>query len=568
MNGPSGNLEQQLAELNQQYLRRLQQEIPQLQWLLLQFSQIDSPDWREQAATLVMRFHTLAGSAGTFGLPMVGQLAKRIELQIKSLLSQQQLPARGDHAQIQKFFVEMQQAAGQVPASSQTSTKQHRQDGADILVMLLCKDKNTAAPIAQTLRTFGYRLDSFSQLDLFVSAVRQNTPDVLIVDLDALTDVSTGFTELAAMQHPLEQPVPLFVLSAEDDFAHYLQAVRAGAMGYFNKPLNPAALESRLQRLLAVRQRDAFRVLIVDDDMLLAQHYALVLQKAGLRAEILTNPAEIFAGLRRFHPDVILLDVNMPECSGPELAQAIRLQDEWLGVPIIYLSSETDSDRQMASLIKAGDDFLTKPISDNALVVAIFARAQRARQLAEVMTKDSLTGLLQHAHIKERLGAELDRSRRLQLDVSVAMLDIDHFKKVNDQYGHLTGDQVISSLANLLRQQLRKTDLIGRYGGEEFLLVLPECQLDKAWQVINQLRESFRQIPFISNGQTFHCTFSAGVTSGADSELVDVVIEHADQALYQAKHAGRNQVVLYQSSGVAVASEDQQVTTSDSGKSR
>ena len=236
----------------------------------------------------------------------------------------------------------------------------------------------------------------------------------------------------------------------------------------------------------------------------------------------------------------------MPECSGPELAQTVRLQDEWLGVPIIYLSSETDSERQMASLIKAGDDFLTKPISDNALVVAIFARAQRARQLAEVMTKDSLTGLLQHAHIKERLGAELERAARLQQNVSVAMLDIDHFKKVNDVYGHLTGDQVISSLANLLRQQLRKTDLIGRYGGEEFLLVLPECQLDKACQVVNQLREAFARIPFVSNGQTFHCTLSAGVTSGSDSQQVDVVVEHADQALYQAKGAGRNQVILYQ----------------------
>ena len=274
--------------------------------------------------------------------------------------------------------------------------------------------------------------------------------------------------------------------------------MRAGVIGYFVKPLNPATLEARLQRLLSVRERDAFRVLIVDDDMLLAQHYALVLQNAGLRAEILTDPAEIFQGLRRFHPDVILLDVNMPECSGPELAQTVRLQDEWLGVPIIYLSSETDSERQMASLIKAGDDFLTKPISDNALVVAIFARAQRARQLAEVMTKDSLTGLLQHAHIKERLGAELERAARLQQNVSVAMLDIDHFKKVNDVYGHLTGDQVISSLANLLRQQLRKTDLIGRYGGEEFLLVLPECQLDKACQVVNQLREAFARIPFVS----------------------------------------------------------------------
>jgi diguanylate cyclase (GGDEF)-like protein len=214
-------------------------------------------------------------------------------------------------------------------------------------------------------------------------------------------------------------------------------------------------------------------------------------------------------------------------------------------VPIIYLSSETDSERQLEVLIKAGDDFLTKPISDSALIVAIFARAQRARQLAEVMTKDSLTGLLQHAHIKERLATELVRSARQQQQVSVVMLDIDSFKKVNDNYGHLTGDQVITSLANLLKQQLRKSDMIGRYGGEEFLLVLPDCPVEKALNIVDKMREAFARLPFTFDGNHFKCTFSAGIASGLGVEFPDQVIEQADQALYQAKSAGRNQVKVF-----------------------
>lgn len=546
MNGPAVTLDQQLAELNQQYLRRLQQDIPQLQWGLLQFAQADSTHWREQAAGLILRFHTLAGSAGTFGLAGVGDAAKRIELQLKQLLAQQVPPGRAEIAALQQDFIQMQQASGQLPQQAQAVNRQKNSDKAEVHIGLLSTDNASVPPVSQTLITFGYQVSVLSNLSELLLLCSQQSPDILIVDLDAVGDISSGFATLSQIPALQQGQLPLFIVSSVDDFSYYLQSVRGGALGYFVKPLNPAALEARLQRLLSVRQRDAFRVLIVDDDVLLAQHYALVLQNAGLRAEILTDPAEIFQGLKRFHPDVILLDVNMPDCSGPELAQAIRLQDEWLGVPIIYLSSETDSERQMASLIKAGDDFLTKPISDNSLVVAIFARAQRARQLAEVMTRDSLTGLLQHAHIKERLSTELERANRLQQNVSVVMLDIDHFKKVNDQYGHLTGDQVISSLANLLRQQLRKTDLIGRYGGEEFLLVLPECPLDKAYNVINQLRESFARIPFVVNQQTFHCTFSAGITAGTDSPMVDVVIEHADQALYQAKHNGRNQVLLYQ----------------------
>lgn len=543
MNGTPANLEQQLLILKQQYSQRLEHELLQLQALLAQFSTASAAEWQAQAAALVLRFHTLAGSAGTFGFTAVGVAAKNIEQQLKSLSAP---PGAELHAQLQQLFVSMQQGFSQPIAQQTDSPVLKQSDKQATRIVLLCNDPAISQPIGQTLKTFGHQIDRAADFSQLMTTASENAPDLIIVDLDVLDDRAAGLTALNQLQCPLAQPIPLFVLTSDEEFCHYLQAVRAGVVGYFVKPLNPAILEARLQRLLSVRERDPFRVLIVDDDQLLAQHYALVLQTAGLRAEIMTNPAQVFPSLRRFHPDVILLDVHMPECSGPELAQVIRLQDEWLGIPIIYLSSETDSERQMASLIKAGDDFLTKPISDNALVVAIFARAQRARQLAEVMTKDSLTGLLQHAHIKERLNTELERAARLKQHVSVAMLDIDHFKKVNDVYGHLTGDQVISSLANLLRQQLRKTDLIGRYGGEEFLLVLPDCQLDKATLVINQLREAFARIPFISDGQTFHCTFSAGIASGSASQAVDVVIDFADQALYQAKAAGRNQVSVYQ----------------------
>ena len=222
------------------------------------------------------------------------------------------------------------------------------------------------------------------------------------------------------------------------------------------------------------------------------------------------------------------------------------LQDEWLGVPIIYLSSETDSERQLEVLIKAGDDFLTKPISDNALIVAIFARAQRARQLSEVMTKDSLTGLLQHAHIKERLANELVRSMRQQQQVSVVMLDIDHFKRVNDEHGHAAGDNVIRALANLLRQRLRRIDSLGRYGGEEFLVVLPDCPAEQARRILDEIRQRFAEIQFSAQPHDLSCTFSCGIAQLAPQLDSKQLSQQADLALYVAKHGGRNQVAIHQ----------------------
>jgi len=541
-------LDAQLVELNLQYLRRLQHELPQLQQKVLTL--VTEPlvtesitNWREQMSELLLKFHTLAGSAGSFGLPKLGLAARQLELACKVWLSEQLPPSAAELQHVASVLQQLIQTELGLSLEPTVAARVAREVKSQAEIFLLEDDETAGNHVSQTLGSYGYQVHWYRDVAEINAALAQKLPDAFIVDIELLKSADAG---LSFIQHltPTLQKIPLFVISCHDDFAHYLQAVRVGVAGFFVKPINASALEARLQRVLSLREHEAFRVLIVDDDVLLAKHYALVLQNAGLRAEILTEPANIFIGLQQFRPDVILLDVHMPECSGPELAQLIRLQDEWLGVPIIYLSTETDSERQLAVLIKAGDDFLTKPIGDHALVVAVFARAQRARQLSEIMTKDSLTGLLQHAHIKERLAVEIERSQRHQQDLSVVMLDIDHFKKVNDSYGHLVGDQVITALANLLRQQLRKTDVIGRYGGEEFLIVLTECALPHALKVIEQIRLAFSRLPFVVNGEEFHCTFSAGIAAGTGSHHPDYVIEQADQALYQAKAHGRNLVLL------------------------
>lgn len=544
-------LEQQLAKLHQQYMERLQADIPVLAAQVGSLVTLSSqPDWRSMVLPLKHKFHTLAGSAGTFGLPQLGKLAKNLELQLKDWIAADSAP---DLSAINSFMTIFQQVQYAHQSGHQvmnlTSAKLEPMHDQKVLIYVLEDDEETAEHLTLTLATFGYQIQTYKRITELDLALKTRLPDALILDISLPDEEQSGLEYIAGFQQSLAEALPVLVLTSQDSFEHHLQAVRIGARGYFVKPLNTTALEARLQRLLAVRRREAFRVLIVDDDQLLAEHYALVLQGAGLRAEILLDPSQIYDGLNRFRPDVVLLDVLMPGCSGPELAQLIRLQDEWLSVPIIYLSSETDGERQLAALVKGGDDFLTKPITDTALIVAVFARAQRARQLADMMTKDSLTGLLQHARVKERLSHELQRSERTGEPLSVVMLDIDHFKKVNDNYGHLIGDQVISSLANLLKQQLRKTDIIGRYGGEEFLLILPDCNQQQAFALVEQLRQSFAALPFSFDYHNFHCTLSAGISQAKATEDTDQLIDQADKALYSSKNAGRNQTQFYQLPG-------------------
>ncbi len=440
----------------------------------------------------------------------------------------------------------MLQLAGETPGQERDGAAElpehHEEPAPGCRIYLMKADPVAGASMAVTLRNFGYLVSQWPNFAALQAAVADELPDALIVSVQQDSD----FDALAALQQGLEQPLPLLVIHDRADFASQLAAVRAGAQGFFVRPLDITQLENSLERCLDRQQGEPFRVLIVDDDAELAARYSLVLRNAQMQVQILTEPTRVLETMRSFNPEVLLLDVNMPDCSGPELAQMIRLHDEWLRVTIIYLSAETDTHRQMAALLKAGDDFITKPISDTALVAAVYSHAQRARSLSTALARDSLTGLLKHADIKEQLALEVQRTTRTGKPASVVMLDLDHFKQINDTYGHAAGDNVIRALANLLRQRLRRIDSLGRYGGEEFVAVLPECSALQARRIFDEIRVRFAALSFNAGDQEFRVTFSAGICETDGHSAAGLLLEHADQALYVAKHNGRNQVQIAQ----------------------
>jgi PleD family two-component response regulator len=167
----------------------------------------------------------------------------------------------------------------------------------------------------------------------------------------------------------------------------------------------------------------------------------------------LIEPIQAMAELADFQPDLIILDMYMPACTGTELAKVIRHNDRYVSVPIIYLSAEDDLDKQLDAMSEGGDDFLTKPIKPRHLITTVRNRAARARNLKARMVRDSLTGLYNHTHILQLLEDCSFRARRENKPLSFAMLDIDHFKRVNDSHGHPMGDRVIKSLALFLKQR-------------------------------------------------------------------------------------------------------------------
>ncbi|WP_353979497.1 diguanylate cyclase [Salinicola endophyticus] len=527
------DVQARLAALREQYAERLGHDLQTLMAQARELAARQRTVEPEALESLRHGLHRIAGSAGTFGYPALGREAREMELWVQAVLETSVAPTS---PMLTTLHDRLSGSYRLLEDSAKTTLGEPQADfelvSGERSVRIAILAEGDTQVLLQSLSGFGYDCRGLSQ----VEEGDAWQPDVVIID--------TANLEPEVWQARIaEVPGAMRVLlSADGSFEARLRAVRGGAQGFFTHPLDVPALERRLRHLVTLPQQDPYRVLIVDDDTELAEHFRLTLKIAGIESRVIDQPSDVLRGLREFVPDLVLIDINMPGCSGPELARLIRFDDDWLRIPLIYLSAESDAQRQAQALAQAGDDFLVKPISDLALTAAVTARAQRSRQLSQALARDGLTGLIKHPAIKELIEIEQSRTQRSGAEACVVMIDIDRFKSINDTYGHGTGDYVIRLLANLLRQRLRRVDHIGRYGGEEFVAVLPACSLENAREAIERIRESFAQMECVAGKEVFHATFSAGVASTLDWTDAGALLEAADRAMYDAKQGGRNQV--------------------------
>src|SRR5690554_2106460 len=411
-----------------------------------------------------------------------------------------------------------------------------------IYLVLHCAEQ--AESLAQQLQSFYLQVEVFADADTFLQAMAKRYPAVIILDVDF---IRPGYGLELAQQvkkaHDSAVPV-LFYSETEVTALTRLAAVRAGGQAFSTGNLDAANILEKIESWVSVVHAKPYRALVVDDSKAQATFTERVLNAAGVMTRAITDPTQALTELLDFNPDLIILDMYMPECDGPELAKVIRHNDMFVGVPNIYLSSEDELDKQLDAMSEGGDDFLMKPVKPRHLVATVRNRAARARHLKTRMVCDSLTGLYNHTHILQLLEDACERAQKLRAPMCFVMIDIDHFKQVNDTYGHSMGDKVIKSLALFLKQRLRRSDQIGRYGGEEFAVILPNTELHFAEKIINEIRLRFAAIRFPAQDQELSCTFSAGVVAYDGTLDSAQLADLADQAMYKAKHAGRNQVAV------------------------
>jgi diguanylate cyclase (GGDEF)-like protein len=532
------------------FLSRTETRLASMATLLQQLA--SNPADRGSVNELARHFHALAGLGGTFGFPLVSEIAGRREAECKNVLAQNRTPSNDEIVGWNRAFDEIREAFASVsvPETAKPAVA-HEVTARALLIGKL----SLFTELARDLEREGIQTEIVASVAEVWPAIEARMPNVVIADAEMADAAAYKMVErLRSMQEAND--CAAFLVGSVSQFADKVEAIRCGADGYFDLPLQREPLLRRIKQQLEQLRLSAPHVLYVEDDPDHASFVRAVLESAGYELRVCNQSAQFESDLISFRPDLVLMDVRLDgEVSGYDLARFMRQDDRYATTPLLFLTTEAEGDSRLKSIKAGGDDFLVKPAPPALLLMAVASRIERARMLKSLLERDGLTGLLTHSALLDRAKTALNDSQRSGNDQrALVMLDIDHFKNVNDRYGHATGDRVLAALGALLRRRLRQTDAIGRYGGEEFCIVLDHLSEAEAVTLIERLLAEFAAIEHPApGGAKLSVTFSAGVAMVDPAGDLDSWKKRADDALYAAKRAGRNRVLAAGSPGSAAA---------------
>jgi len=540
-------LEEVWQECRQSYCDRLsviQQAVTALQ------SDTLTPEQQHQAER---EAHTLVGSLGSFGL----DAASRLSRQIQQILKRSQPINPSETAQLIQLMEELGgylQTPNSPHCPALPSTPAPLPAAAPAL-LVVDDDLALAQQIAKEALTCGIQSYVATTLEEAEKLVNECFWNAILLDLNFSDSSQTGLEFLATVcrQHP---HIPVVMLTADETFEKRVEAARLGSRYFLQKPLTPAQVLGAVSQVLQQTSQSVARILIVDDDPALLKLLSTLLEPCGYQLTLLSEAQQFWQTLEQTEPDLLILDIELckpatspdqkeksPPLSGIELCQVIRSDLRWNRLPVLFLSAHTDMETVQRSFTAGADDFLSKPVVAQELLTRVRTRLKQ-RKLWETNELDELTGVSLRRKALQDLTRSLHLAQLNQQPFCLAILDLDHFKSVNDQYGHDTGDRVLSYFGKLLNKSFRVEDIVGRWGGEEFVVGMHGMTKQDGIKRLEKVLEKLDSYLFLaSNGKSFQVTFSGGIAQSVENgNDLQTLYHAADQALYRAKAAGRNKI--------------------------
>ncbi|HWH93105.1 MAG TPA: response regulator [Baekduia sp.] len=486
--------------------------------------------------------HQLAGTLGTFGFTTGSENAREMELIFESAqtLGPSRVPILAELVTGLRREVEVARAEPK-PQGPRSPSLRGWVDAPRLLIV--DDDQDLTDRLAAEAGRRGMQVD----VGLTPAAARElalrRRPDAVLLDLTFPGGTAEAY-ELLSELASSSPAVPVLVLTVRDAFTDRMEVARRGATGFLHKSLAPEDALDHVAQILERPRTAGTRVLVVDDDPVILDAVQVLLEAEGLAVTTLDDPLRFWDELERVNPTLLLLDVEMPGASGIELCQTLRNAPRWAAVPVLFLTSRRDAPTVQSIFAAGADDYLTKPIIGAELVTRINNRLDRFLLHQALAETDSLTGVANRRSARESLDQLIRLADRFGQPLCLAEIDLDHFKTVNDCYGHPAGDAVLRRLGDQLLRTFRGEDVTARWGGEEFLIAMYGMARQDGVHRIAQLLEAFREEEFRAGGERFSCTFSGGVAQFPDDGAnLDRLYQAADQALYRAKSVGRDRVL-------------------------
>jgi diguanylate cyclase (GGDEF)-like protein len=367
----------------------------------------------------------------------------------------------------------------------------------------------------------------------------RQTPTIVLLDLALGDGVDAALGLLSAEAHDL----PVLVITDPRQTVDRVEVARRGGRGFLPRSLTAVAT---VDAVISLRQRlrpVGTRVLALDDDPVILAAIGVAMD--GARLDLLTcdDPARFWAVLEEYEPDLVLLDFDMPAITGPELCRALRSDQRWGGLPVLFLTSRDSSDSIHEMFDAGADDYVRKPFVGPELLARIFNRLDRVRLYRAMADVDALTGTFNRRKAVEDIERLLRLAVRARQPLSLCILDVDNFKQINDAHGHPAGDAVLRGVGAALHRFLRGDDVIARWGGDEFVIAMYGMSADDGRHRIGEFLEGLRGARFDEDGAVA-VSMSAGVAEyPGDAATLESLYRAADDALYVAKEEGRDRVV-------------------------